>query len=205
MPAPFQLLAAHPALDFVNTLDNRFADTGPAELLPRYADLLSFMEQSKLLELRQINALRRKGDVAGAAAVLRRAHDLRETLAVVFYGVAEKGKPPEASLKRLEQYALLVQRHRELVWSDSPGRGDAVFRAAWTWGRFENQPALPLWAIAQSATELLQSSAISHVHACASETCRWLFLDTSKNHSRRWCEMAICGNRVKVRRFQARR
>jgi predicted RNA-binding Zn ribbon-like protein len=124
---------------------------------------------------------------------------------MVFYGVAEKGKPPEASLKRFERYALQVQRHRELVWSDSLGRGDAVFRAGWTWGRFENQPALPLWVIAQSAAELLQSSAISHVHACASETCRWLFLDTSKNHSRRWCDMAICGNRVKVRRFQARR
>jgi predicted RNA-binding Zn ribbon-like protein len=205
MPAPFQLLAAHPALDFVNTLDKRFAVAGPTELLCSYTDLLGFVEQSKLLDAKQVNELRRKADVESAAQVLRRARDLRETLAKVFYGVAERGKPPEASLKRLERYALQVQRHRELVWSDRLGKRGAVFRAAWTWGRSENKPALPLWAIALSATELVGSTAISHVHACASETCRWLFLDTSKNHSRRWCDMAICGNRVKVRRFQARR
>ena len=43
------------------------------------------------------------------------------------------------------------------------------------------------------------------VRACGADTCRWLFLDTSKNHTRRWCNMRICGNRMKARRFQARR
>jgi predicted RNA-binding Zn ribbon-like protein len=49
---------------------------------------------------------------------------------------------------------------------------------------------------------LLTSDAMEHVHACKSETCRWVFLDTSKNHSRRWCDMKICGNRMKARRVR---
>ena len=60
MPAQFQLLGAHPALDFVNTLDNRFAEAGPTEMLPAYADLLAFMEQSQMLESRQLGRLRKE-------------------------------------------------------------------------------------------------------------------------------------------------
>jgi predicted RNA-binding Zn ribbon-like protein len=46
---------------------------------------------------------------------------------------------------------------------------------------------------------------MARVRTCGVDTCRWLFLDTSKNHTRRWCNMKVCGNRVKARRFQARR
>ena len=43
------------------------------------------------------------------------------------------------------------------------------------------------------------------VRECGASDCAWLFLDTSKNHHRRWCDMTRCGNRAKVRRFYARR
>jgi predicted RNA-binding Zn ribbon-like protein len=138
MPAKFQLLAAHAALDFVNTLDNRFVAAEPSELLSNYADLLAFMEQSEMLEGRAISALRKKSDSASATQA------------------------------------------------------------------FETELMLPVWAMAQSAAGLLTSAAMEHVRACSSPTCRWLFLDTSKNHSRRWCDMKLCGNRMKARRFQAR-
>jgi hypothetical protein len=59
--------------------------------------------------------------------------------------------------------------------------------------------------LAQSAARLVTSDEINRVRACASKTCRWLFIDASKNHSRRWCDMKICGNRMKARRFSARR
>jgi predicted RNA-binding Zn ribbon-like protein len=59
--------------------------------------------------------------------------------------------------------------------------------------------------LAQAASELMASTALDRLRACGSETCRWLFLDTSKNHTRRWCDMKICGNRMKARRFSARR
>jgi predicted RNA-binding Zn ribbon-like protein len=58
-----------------------------------------------------------------------------------------------------------------------------------------------LWPIARDAAELLASERLEYVRACASKTCEWLFLDESKNHRRRWCDMTKCGNRAKVKRF----
>lgn len=63
----------------------------------------------------------------------------------------------------------------------------------------------PLWPIARSAAELLASDQLAFVRACASEKCQWFFLDTSKNHRRRWCEMTRCGNRAKARAFYERK
>jgi predicted RNA-binding Zn ribbon-like protein len=62
-----------------------------------------------------------------------------------------------------------------------------------------------LWAVARSAADLLISeTTLAHLRECAAETCGWLFLDRSKNGSRRWCDMKVCGNRAKVRRFRRR-
>jgi predicted RNA-binding Zn ribbon-like protein len=59
--------------------------------------------------------------------------------------------------------------------------------------------------IARAAADLLTSSDLALVRTCASPTCQWFFLDTSKNHHRRWCSMKQCGNRAKVRRFYAKK
>jgi predicted RNA-binding Zn ribbon-like protein len=61
-----------------------------------------------------------------------------------------------------------------------------------------------LWPTVRSAAELLASNNLPFVRACSSKTCQWFFLDTSKNHLRRWCSMKLCGNRAKVRKFYAR-
>jgi predicted RNA-binding Zn ribbon-like protein len=206
MPAPvFQLLASHPALDFVNTLDNRFVVTGPTERLCTYTELLAFLEQSGLLSLRQINALQKKSKSVQTNGVLTRVHELRERLGSVFYEIVAKGAPRGQFLKRIEGYSLEAQSHRQLFWGSLDASKDDPHRAFWDWKPSENDVALPLWAISLSASELLTSTALPNVHECGSQTCRWLFLDTSKNHTRRWCDMTTCGNRMKARRFQARR
>jgi predicted RNA-binding Zn ribbon-like protein len=197
-------LASHPALDFVNTLGNRFAEAGPRELLPDYLDLLAFMEQSRVLNTRQLTALRKRSHSARAGKALARAHEFRETLASAFYEIAANGKPPHESLKRIEEHSLEAQSHRQLFWVRTGAGNEALQRAIWNWERMENNVELPLWAITLLAADLLTSHEITHVRECGSPTCRWLFLDTSKNHSRRWCDMTICGNRMKARRYQAR-
>jgi predicted RNA-binding Zn ribbon-like protein len=204
MPARFQLLAAHPALDFVNTLDNRFATTGPTELLVGFADLVAFADQSALLNARQIAALRKQSRPAPATKALARARALREVLSSVFYWIALKGKPPADSLKRMQKECLIAQSHRQLIWTPPVAADEGQPRGDWVWGTSEDAIELPLWAVAESAANLLTSRAVNHVHECGSPTCRWLFLDTSKNHTRRWCDMTICGNRMKARRFHAR-
>ena len=208
MSTTYQLLAGHPALDFVNTLDNRFSEAGPSELVNSYADLLSFSRQTRLLDPAQVATLAgreesAKAQSAKAAGVLRVARELREELASLLYLVLDEPRQPRSlDMTPLQRHFRRADEHRELVWG---GAGDDAPRAYWQWGSFASELELPLWAIALSAESLLTSPAMDHVRMCGSETCRWLFYDTSKNHSRRWCDMKLCGNRMKARRFQKRR
>jgi predicted RNA-binding Zn ribbon-like protein len=201
---PFQLLASHPALDFVNTLDDRFAASGPRELMHSYADLLAFAGQSKLLSPREIAGLAERARTPNAAKVLRYACEMREWLATTVYSLLDGQPAPSSALSGLEDVFKEAEQHQELSLQRSASGNPPVWQPVWQWGRSDTRLELPLWALAKCANALLTSPEFGHVRACGSETCRWVFLDTSKNHSRRWCDMKICGNRMKARRFQAR-
>jgi predicted RNA-binding Zn ribbon-like protein len=73
------------------------------------------------------------------------------------------------------------------------------------WG-WEDGDALDrvLWPVARAAAELLVAGDLSRIGQCAGEECQWLYVDTSRNHSRRWCDMNDCGNRAKARRHYHR-
>jgi predicted RNA-binding Zn ribbon-like protein len=75
----------------------------------------------------------------------------------------------------------------------------------WDWYEVDGVLELPIWIVARSAADLLVSSELERVRECAGEKCDWLFLDASRNQSRRWCDMAACGNRAKAQRNYARR
>ncbi len=75
---------------------------------------------------------------------------------------------------------------------------------AWTWADDPNALDRMLWPLVRSAAELLVTGDLSRVRVCGGERCGWLFVDTSKNRSRRWCDMQDCGNVAKVRRFRTR-
>ena len=203
-PAPFDLSGGHPALDFVNSLDPRFGAGAPVELLTEYPDLLRLARQSGLVDARQARALARS-DADGAARALRAGRELREALAAAFYAYVDGRPPPPPQLRTLEHQFRDAAAHRELSWGRAAERAHGGAAVRWEWGRFGDDPELPVWMLAQAAAELLASEAMRCVRACGAETCRWLFLDTSKNHTRRWCNMKVCGNRAKARRFQARR
>jgi len=200
----FELNGGHPALDFVNTLDNRFRADGPAELLESYADLLRFVQQSSLLSVQQTRLL--AGAVTKDAAVraLQSARELREAMAATLYSALDGRAPAAALIRTLERYFLSANRHRQLRWAHSSKQSPKLLGADWVWGHGETDVELPVWVLAQAASDLMTSHALERLRACGSETCRWLFLDTSKNHSRRWCNMKTCGNRMKARRFHAR-
>jgi predicted RNA-binding Zn ribbon-like protein len=186
----FELVAGHPALDLVNTLDWRFREGGTEERLKTYEDLLRFTEQTKLLTPQQTRGLRR----STGEATLVKCRELREALADAFYG---RG-PSTASRSALERYFQDARARQRLNWRQSP-------RLEWEWPGDPGAPDLPLRALALSASHLMTSDAVHRVLACGNPECRWLFLDTSKNHTRRWCDMRLCGNRMKARRFKAKR
>jgi predicted RNA-binding Zn ribbon-like protein len=195
----FDLSGGHPALDLVNSLDNRFRADGPNENLVRYSDLLRFLRESGLLDAQQSRLLDKSASAEAADQALRGVRELREATAAVFYAAMEERTPTPADIRTLERHFLEASRHRELHWDE------AHTHMAWKWDRAETDPNLPLWLLAQSVSDILLSADAARVRTCAVDTCRWLFLDTSKNHTRRWCNMKVCGNRMKARRFQARR
>lgn len=203
-PPVFELSGGHPALDLVNTLDHRFGDEAPIELLADYDALLHFAWQSELLDAGQVRLLTKSVEPQAAARALRSVRELREAMAAVFYGHVEGRPPPHAAIRTLERHFLASERHRELRWQEAAARNGQP-GMAWQWARFEKEAQLPVWILAERAAQLMLSDAMQRVRACGARTCRWLFLDTSKNHTRRWCNMQVCGNRMKARRFQARR
>jgi predicted RNA-binding Zn ribbon-like protein len=75
----------------------------------------------------------------------------------------------------------------------------------WHWADASNRLDRLLWPVTRSAAELLTSSEVSLVRECASERCSWMFVDRSRTHRRRWCDMKTCGNRAKARRHYERR
>ena len=191
----FELIAGHPALDLVNTLDWRFRDNGSEELLSSYDDLLRFATQSKILTPRQIRQIVRTTTESAAADALVSCRELREAAAEIFYAVVDDRTPAASQIKIVERRYKEARARQRIVWSGS--------RLEWDWPESECTPDLPFWMLSVSTGRLMLSHDMRLLRACEKPDCRWLFLDTSKNHTRRWCDMKICGNRMKARRFKA--
>ena len=184
-------------LDFVNTLDDRFS-AEPKELLKQYVDLARFAEDTGILGDGQVDRLmtRSMQRPEDAKRALASSVQLREAISEIFYALARKKPVPSASLIILNQHVQEASQHLGLVGG----------RRHFEW-KFESDSYdlfAPLWPIARDAAELLASDRLEYVRTCASKTCEWLFLDESKNHRRRWCDMTKCGNRAKVKRFYVR-
>ena len=183
-------------LDFVNTLDDRFSNE-PKELLKSYIDLARFGEDSGILSDQQADRLFEKSMQSREAAqeALAAAIQLREAMHEVFWSLIREKPVPRGALYVVNQYAQEAARHMNVVGT---AKG-----FEWRFEELENFNAA-WWPIARSAVELLASDRLPFVRACASKTCEWLFLDESKNHRRRWCDMTKCGNRAKVKNFYTR-
>ena len=193
----FDLMGGPVCLDFVNTLDDRFSNH-PKELLASYRDLARFAEDAGILSAQQADRLCARSEQSPEAAekVLRSAIRMREAMSEIFYARVRNEPVPKASLAILNGYVQQAAQHASLVPHEE--------HFEWEFEGAQNNLEEPLWPIARSAAELLASDQLQFVRACASISCEWLFLDESKNHRRRWCDMSKCGNRAKVRSFYSR-
>ena len=168
------------ALDFVNTEDG----DPPEECLRGYGDLVAWSVRVGLLSAEEGEHLaggagRRPEE---AETVYRDALELRGALYGVFRAVAEGEDVPERGLEILRGYEREALSRGRLV------RGDRGF--AWEWKDGRDLAGM-LWPVAHSATGLLTSGDLDRLKLCAG--CYWVFLDASRNHSRRWCTMEVCG------------
>ena len=197
-PPRFELTGDLLCLDFVNTLDDRPSGE-PKELLTHYGDLARFAEDTGIVAPHQVDRLIELSGRTPEAAqrALSDAIELRESFYAVLAAVMKKQAVPAMALAKLNGFVQDAAQHVKLVAS----AGRLEWRFDDPWSALDS----PLWTIARSAADLLASEQLSYVRACSSKTCQWLFLDTSKNHRRRWCDMRLCGNRAKVRRFYTRK
>src|SRR5580698_459789 len=105
-PTLFDLSGGHPALDLVNSLDNRFRADGPNENLVRYSDLLRFLGESDLLDARQIGLLNKRASEEAAEQALHAVKELREATAAVFYAATEEKTPVANDVLTLQRHFL---------------------------------------------------------------------------------------------------
>ncbi|HSJ16280.1 MAG TPA: CGNR zinc finger domain-containing protein [Longimicrobiales bacterium] len=203
------LPAGEACLDFVNTgsrLIERHAGlegealraAGPfGDRLESYGDLVTFGERAGLIDAglgRRLRA-RAAAEPGAAAAVLGAARELRESLYRLFAGVGDEGGARAADLERVRDAAAAAAARQRLVRTE---RGFEL-----TWPEAAELERL-IWPLATSAMALLVSGDMTRVKECASHDCNWLFLDESRNRSRRWCDMKVCGNRAKARHYYHR-
>jgi predicted RNA-binding Zn ribbon-like protein len=180
------------SLDFVNTEDG----DPPEECLRGYGDLVAWSVRAGLLSADEGDLL---VDEAGrrteeAEAAYHDALRLRGALYGILHAVTEDKAPASQDLETLRGYEREALSRGKLV------QGDGGF--AWEW-QDGLDLARMLWPVAHAATGLLTSGDLDRLKLCAG--CYWLFLDASKNHSRRWCTMEVCGRDEKVRRYVAKR
>lgn len=188
-------------LDFVNTVGGRTGNRKYTILREKVEDYSALVEWSRLAGVLNLREAHRLGVQAAAhrreaGAMLARAIALREALYRIFKCSLEGRRPPPRDLETLAGEVRAAQARRRIV------RSEAAFE--WRWERSEDALDRVLWAVSLSAAEMLTSGDLARVRQCTGKDCGWLFLDTSRNRSRRWCDMQDCGNRDKVRRFRQR-
>jgi len=190
----FELLGGALCLDFANTI-HEYGAAEPRDELNNFQDLISFEHQAGAITEKEAAMLsnRATNNPQMASKTLTAAKEFRRSLYRSFSAIA-KGKDPSSSdlayfnrqLPRVLQNLQVQKKGRDVVWG-------------WKKDHTDLDPVL--WPIVRSTAELLTSNARGLIRECEGEDCTWLFLDHSKNRTRRWCDMDICGNRAKWHRY----
>ena len=184
------------ALDFINTVTGR--DELPRDWLDSYERLLDWATRAQLLPEKNLKALRQEArrSPAAAGSALAGAKILRESLFALVSSLVRGATPPKSALELLERHWVAGTEAHELRLEDSrlvaKVRGDA--------GNLDLVAAL----IAYRIVERVLPAPPHRLRMCQGGNCSWVFLDSSKAGGRRWCDMAVCGNAAKSRRFYDR-
>ncbi|HST04941.1 MAG TPA: ABATE domain-containing protein [Chloroflexia bacterium] len=181
-------------LSFVNTGSNYREHAPEKDHLDSYSDFTLWARQANLIDAAQEHALNEHAAIheKEVAAVLARVRSVRDAMHWVFSATSAGIPVRKADLDTLNVAIAKAMGHGRLELTEKGFE--------WGWPAFPDELESPLWPVAKSAADLLTSEKLERVSECASDRCSWIFIDTSKNHSRRWCDMSGCGNSAKARR-----
>lgn len=193
-PLPAESVDAERVLAFVNTLAGRPREV-PDERLTGYDALVDWAREQHLVSAAAADRLlaEARRHPHQAAAALSRAKEFREALNELATAI-DRGRPPGAEvLKTISESLAAAYANGRLV----PHDGALQWVAS-----AEDDLERIRWEVARAAGRLVVSPRLARVRACAAADCAWWFVDDTKNRSRRWCDMKLCGNREKLRRFR---
>ncbi len=190
------VIGGHAALDFINTVTGR--DQSPRDWIDSYERLLEWAAFVHLLPETILRALAKKAHMGprAAAMALTRAKVLREALFEVVSRIIVRRAPPKQALALLSSYWIAGIKAHELCFDDA--RVSVKLRS----NAIDSD--LIAWLVAYQMVEQVLSLPRERLRICQGPNCSWVFIDTSKAGRRRWCDMAVCGNAAKSRRFQKR-
>jgi predicted RNA-binding Zn ribbon-like protein len=192
----FHVSAGILCLDFANTVSWRRSEA-PIDRIKSAADLFSWARQAGAITAASERRLAREAlaNPRQAARLLAEARALRETVFEVFAARSEGRAPGNRDLLHLQRWIRVALGHSRLTG----------FAGSYRW-QLESDSELQsvLWMVALSVESLLRSAELGFIGQCDGRDCRWLWIDRTRNHSRRWCDMAVCGNRAKAQRHHKR-
>jgi predicted RNA-binding Zn ribbon-like protein len=190
------VIAGDPALDFVNTVNGR--DQTPMDWLDSYARMLEWAAVAELLpaDVLELLAHKARKNPVVAAASLEQAKLLREALFALLTALISGASPPKKALTLVREHWVAGVQAHELCLD----AGSVIPRLR------REAVGLELIAavVAYRAVQYVLPLPAHRLRLCDGPNCAWLFIDSSKAGRRRWCDMAVCGNAAKSRRFYAR-
>lgn len=194
----YDATAGRLCLDFANTLANRDNDR-THEWLDSYRNLVAWAQLAGALAPEAAGPLLDEAAAhpEKASLALDQAIALRETIYRIFSAVSAGGAPAGADMDALNNALSEALPHLRVVTKGT--------EFGWDWGGDTEVLDRMLWPVTRSAADLLTSEELDRVGECHGEGCGWLFLDLSRNRSRRWCDMGDCGNRAKAKRHYHRK
>lgn len=199
------LIGGRLCLDFVNTVGARKFNSPEnlpsdyivkGDTLSDYYDLLAWCQLTNALSANEIEILLEESSKNKEIVdhIFNLALDLREAIYRICKYLINNQVPNKLDLDLLNQVLSRAYSNIELVFEDG--------KFLWQWKKISLEKIL--WLIADSMAELLTTSNLSRLRECQGNGCCWLFEDSSKNKMRQWCDMQVCGNLAKVRRFRSK-
>lgn len=188
----YKLIGGEVCFDFTNTVSWRETDH-PHEWLDSFENLSRWAKITGVLETKDANKLLQtlKNSEKEGKTKLAQLRKTREFLFGLFSCLAHQGPIPGDDLQKLSTLAQKARNHQVLISSPSGYQ--------WSWASDISPMDQLLYSIIQSASEVITQGDLTRIKQCPS--CQWLYMDLSKNKSRRWCTMEDCGNRHKVNAF----
>lgn len=186
------------SLNFLNTLAGR-SRPHPAEQLRSYAEFLDWCQEAGLVEPGERRELatwaRREPRLALFA--LEQVRAVREAIYGILSALMAGEAPSEEDKAHFSSFLREALQARTIQVEGPHPR--------WAWRSPTEQPVAPLYPVLYAAAELFASDDLARVRTCANLSCGRVFLDHSRNQSRKWCISTDCGNRERVRAYYRRR